>query len=160
MTNVKNNIRPKHKILGRIYFLAYLIMLVYLLFFAEAFGRTENPAGSRSNKLVPFKEIWRFYKYRHILGIQAFIINVPGNILAFIPFGFFIPIISKYKRSFIRTAFMGMLFSLSVEIIQFIVNVGSFDIDDIILNTLGCIMGYIMFLLADAVILKFKKMRR
>jgi vanZ family protein len=55
---------------------------------------------------------------------------------------------------------MGMLFSLSVEIIQFIVNVGSFDIDDIILNTLGCIMGYIMFLLADAVILKFKKMRR
>ena len=35
MTNVKNNIRPKHKILGRIYFSAYLIMLVYLLFFAR-----------------------------------------------------------------------------------------------------------------------------
>ena len=46
---------------------------------------------------------------------------------------------------------MGMLFSLGVEGIQFIVNVGSFDIDDIILNTLGSVIGYTVFLIGNII---------
>ena len=148
---MEKNIKPRYKILGKIYFIAYLIILVYLLFFAEVFGRMENPLAERSYNIEPFKEIMRFYKYRHTLGIVAFMINVPGNVVAFIPFGFFIPIISKYKMGMLKTVFMGMLFSLGVEGIQFIVNVGSFDIDDIILNTLGSVIGYTVFLIGNII---------
>ncbi len=141
-----NRIRKRNKIIGFILFVIYLIFLGYFLFFSEAFGRDAGSALHGYNWEL-FKEIRRFYLYREQLGMDAFLINVFGNVLAFVPFGFFRPIIGRRKHSLYRTVLQGFMFSLAIEFVQIRLNVGSFDVDDIFLNTLGCVLGYILFVL-------------
>ena len=93
-----NNVKKKTKILGIICFILYISLLIYLVFFAESFGRTDV-SGERRYNLELFKEIRRFYVYRNTLGIYAFLLNVVGNVLIFIPFGFILPIIGKKKAN-------------------------------------------------------------
>ena len=50
----------------------------------------------------------------------------------------------KYRIKFIRAAFVSFDLSLAIEIIQLLTRVGSFDVDDLILNTLGGVIGYIL----------------
>lgn len=72
-------------------------------------------------------------------------VNIIGNIVAFMPMGFFVPLIFKSERSFIRVVIFTLFISLSVEIMQYKFVVGNFDIDDIILNAIGGVLGYILF---------------
>lgn len=130
---------------GRVLFLIYLAGLCYFLFFAENYGRVTGLEKYRYN-LVPFREIERFWKYRRELGIHSFH-NLAGNILGFVPAGFFIPIMWKDKRGFFFTVCMTFQLSLQAEILQLIFRVGSFDVDDLLLNTFGGILGYLLLIL-------------
>lgn len=128
--------------LGWVLFLAYLALLVYFLFFAESFDR-DWVRREYSYNLELFKEIKRFYLYRDQLGVKAFVLNVFGNVAAFVPYGFFLPIVSRRSKKWWNTVLLSFGFSLCVELIQLIFRVGSFDVDDILLNTIGGILGYI-----------------
>lgn len=139
--NRKNKKRLIH--LGWFLFIMYLGVLTYFLFFSEEYGRTAS-SEYRYN-LVLFAEIKRFFKYRHILSTEAFLLNMVGNVVAFIPFGFSIPFLSRKQRKFLNVAFLSFEFSLVIEMIQLIFKVGSFDVDDLLLNTIGGILGYIIF---------------
>lgn len=108
-------------------------------------GRTNN-CGYRYN-LIPFHEIRRFIKYANIIGWKSVAINIFGNVIAFMPFGYLIPIIIKQKTGIIKTTLLSMIFSVGVETIQLFFKIGSFDVDDIFLNTLGGLTGYILFYL-------------
>ena len=130
---------------GRVLFLIYLAGLCYFLFFAENYGRVTGLEKYRYN-LVPFREIERFWKYRRELGIHSFH-NLAGNILGFMPAGFFIPIMWKDKRGFFFTVCMTFQLSLQAEILQLIFRVGSFDVDDLLLNTFGGMLGYLLLIL-------------
>ncbi|MCR1842869.1 VanZ family protein [Murimonas intestini] len=130
--------------MGVVLFLLYLALLIYFLFFAESYGRT-NTERVYSYNLIPFLEIKRFFQYREQLGAVAFITNIFGNVLAFVPFGAILPVINRRTRSFLLIFLLSMEFSLMVETIQLIFKVGSFDVDDIILNTLGGVIGYLCF---------------
>ena len=130
---------------GRVLFLIYVAGLCYFLFFAENYGRILGQENYRYN-LVPFREIERFWTYRDELGIHSFY-NLAGNILGFVPAGFFIPILWENKRGFFFTACVTFDMSLLVEILQIVLRVGSFDVDDLILNTLGGMLGYLLLTL-------------
>ena len=130
---------------GRVLFLIYLAGLCYFLFFAENYGRIFGQENYRYN-LVPFREIERFWLYRKELGIHSFY-NLAGNILGFVPAGFFIPILWKNRRGFLFTVCITFQMSLLVEILQLIFRVGSFDVDDLLLNTLGGMLGYCLLTL-------------
>ena len=130
---------------GRVLFLIYLAGLCYFLFFAENYGRIFGQENYRYN-LVPFREIERFWIYRKELGIHSFY-NLAGNILGFVPAGFFIPILWKNRRGFLFTVCITFQMSLLVEILQLIFRVGSFDVDDLLLNTLGGMLGYCLLTL-------------
>ena len=130
---------------GRVLFLIYLAGLCYFLFFAENYGRVTGLEKYRYN-LVPFREIERFWKYRRELGIHSFH-NLAGNILGFVPAGFFIPMLWKEKRNFLYTVCMTFQLSLQAEILQLIFRVGSFDVDDLLLNTFGGMLGYLLLIL-------------
>ena len=130
---------------GRVLFLIYLAGLCYFLFFAENYGRIHGQEIYRYN-LVQFKEIERFWIYRSELGIHSFY-NLVGNILIFMPAGFFVPILWRNKRGFMFTVCVTFQMSLLVEILQLVLRVGSFDVDDLILNTLGGMLGYILLVL-------------
>ena len=86
--------------LGKILFILYIIFLVYFLFLSDWYGR-EGVMDEYHYNLVLFKEIKRFIKYRHQLGMQL------------------------------------------------ITKVGCFDVDDILLNTIGGVLGYIVFVVCN-----------
>jgi glycopeptide antibiotics resistance protein len=74
-------------------------------------------------------------------------VNIFGNILAFAPFGLVLPIISPQNRKFWNITFLSFEFSLTVELIQLLFKVGIFDVDDIFMNTVGGVIGYLCFYL-------------
>jgi len=141
---LKKDYRKILRICSKFMFGVYIICLTYFLFFAESTGRTFESRSYHYN-LELFKEIGRFIKYRHVLGARAVLLNLVGNIVAFFPFGFFLPILHRKCRSFFYTVFFSFEFSLLVETIQLVSKVGSFDVDDLLLNTLGGALGCLIF---------------
>lgn len=111
-------------------FIIYLLLLYYLLL------STEN--ASSGLNITPFKEITRYQ-----LGSTQFIYNVIGNIFLFLPFGFFVSDFIKAKKTY-QILTISALISLTAELIQFKIG-RAFDIDDIILNVLGAILGFICY---------------
>lgn len=130
---------------GTALFVLYVLLLVYFLFFSEAYGR--GPAGMQTYRynLVPFVEIRRFWVYREQVGASAFFTNIFGNVIGFLPFGFILPIIADKMQSGFLITLTGFCLSLGVETIQLVTRVGCFDVDDLILNTLGAALGYLAF---------------
>lgn len=132
-------------------FVLYLVLLTYFLFFAEEMGRSPDARAEYSYNLTLFKEIRRFLLYRNILGWRAVFLNIFGNVLAFMPFGFFLPVIWVRTRHWYITVLLSFVMSLLVETMQLVGKVGSFDVDDLLLNTIGGFAGYIIFVLARGV---------
>lgn len=99
--------------------------------------------------LVLFQEIKRFWLYRGQLGWVSYA-NLFGNVLIFMPFGFFMPMASRY-RSFFLTLFYSFSLSFLVEAFQLITKVGSFDVDDLLLNTIGGVIGYMIFVICNTI---------
>lgn len=130
---------------GRILFILYIILAVYFLFFSDSFDRTMIRSEYRYN-LEPLAEIKRFWFNREQLGMQTIMINLVGNVVCFMPFGFLLPTISKRKfvKNIVGVFFCTLLFTLSIETIQLVTKVGAFDVDDILLNTIGGILGYLV----------------
>ncbi|MDD6036906.1 MAG: VanZ family protein [Lachnospiraceae bacterium] len=126
-------------------FLAYLLLLSYLLFFSSTYGRTAE-MGFRYN-LKPFFEIRRGITYIEKVGYYYVLVNIAGNVVAFMPFGFLLPLISHRKQNTIKILFGGLFFSLCAETIQLVSRTGAFDVDDLILNTVGAVLGYWCFVL-------------
>ena len=125
-------------------FLLYFGILFYFLFFSEKLGRTFVEREYHYN-LIPFFEIKRFVVHYDVLGWKAVVLNIVGNVVAFMPFGFFLPIFSRRCRYFLNTVFYTLELSLAVELIQLVTKVGSFDVDDLILNTVGGALGFLVY---------------
>lgn len=126
-----------------------IISIVYLFLLFQLLTKVELNEGSGYN-LVPFTEIFR-YK----VGSNLFIYNVVGNILAFVVFGL---IISYYiKPKTVMAPFLiSLVVSTTVEFVQ--LNIGrSFDVDDIILNVLGGLIGYLIYVIGDMIREKLPK---
>lgn len=139
-------------------FFVYMALLLYFLFFSEKYGRTMRYDEYHYN-LEFFQEIERFYR----IGGNGFLINIVGNVVAFVPFGFLVPvmyreqrkkkvIIGRYIRSFFFVSILGLFFSFIVEGTQLVTRVGSFDVDDLFLNTIGVMIGYIGYVIAKKMI--------
>ena len=99
---------------------------------------TSTDFESYSNNFIPFKEITRYS-----INSSLFYKNVIGNVLLFVPFGYFINNILQNKRFYI-SIIITFITSLSIEFIQMNID-RSFDIDDIILNMIGGILGYLIY---------------
>jgi glycopeptide antibiotics resistance protein len=96
--------------------------------------------------LVPFASIAKYVRYFMKYGLRDIVsINLIGNIAVFIPFGLFPPLLWR-KFGFFRTIMLGASISALYEIIQLGQN-RTTDIDDLILNTLGTAVGFLLYLL-------------
>ena len=135
----------KVRTLGKVLFVLYIGFLIYFLFLSDWYGREGVMDEYRYNL-----EIRRFIVYREQLGAFAVFSNLFGNILIFVPFGFFIAMASS-SRSFFKALFNSLGLSLCVEILQLVTRVGSFDVDDILLNTIGGVLGYIVFMICNLI---------
>lgn len=149
------NVRDKKRIrfIGKILFVLYIAFIIYFLIFSDWYGRSGAVSEYRYN-LVLFKEIKRFWKYREQLGLFAMFTNLFGNVLIFVPFGFFMPVACRYRR-FFSALFYSFGLSLCVETFQLAAKVGSFDVDDLLLNTVGGAAVYILYAVCNAIRRKY-----
>ncbi|MEH7416137.1 VanZ family protein [Neobacillus drentensis] len=108
----------------------------------EHFNFTYDGYHWRDNNFVPFKTIY-FYMYLADINLNIRIENLVGNIIGFAPFGFILPLLSKRYQKLSTVTITTFILSLTFEFIQLVFEFGSFDVDDLILNTLGGILGYI-----------------
>lgn len=140
--------KGRHRLkLTWVLFVVYMVLLAYFLFFAESMGRTYSDRDYHYN-LILFREIRRCIDCWDTMPKFA-MTNLLGNIVAFVPFGIILPILKKRKQTFFYILLFSFEFSLFVEIIQLVSKVGSFDVDDLILNTLGGAIGYLGYWLVS-----------
>lgn len=133
-------------------FACYLIFLGKLLLFSRvAIPELFSPDRmiERSVNFIPFHSI-REYLFSDVPMVQRFAsANVLGNIIAFIPLGAYLLTFKKDKR-ILTNVLLVLGVSVSVEILQGVFGLGAADIDDVILNSVGGlvgILGYRFFLL-------------
>lgn len=105
----------------------FLIVILYFTIFSK------NLHIVRTANLIPF------WSYREI-GNDYIRYQIYMNIFLFIPLGFLIPFSSK--KTFLQTLILGCCLSIIIEALQFIFALGLCETDDVIHNTLGCIIGY------------------
>lgn len=141
--NVVKNKRRMFYILHSIAFIIYLINLTYQLFLNPSLRHVKAIS---SVNISPLKTIFLYYNAytRHTLPIKNIILNMVGNVMLFMPFGYFIYVLFKPMRSFLPYFFFFLLMITGVEVIQYLWKVGSADIDDIILNMSGILILYIV----------------
>lgn len=122
--------------------ITYLLFIIYLLslFYIVTF---QDDNYGLSN-FIPFKEMFR-YK----ITSKLFIKNIIGNILLFMPFGLFVAAYLNVRKLF-PTIILTLISSISIEIIQFLIG-RVFDVDDIILNLVGGIIGGLLFITFDKI---------
>lgn len=122
-----------------------LIFILYVMCLFEVVTLQDHNYGL--SNFVPFREIFRYQ-----IGSKLFIKNIIGNILLFLPYGYFASDYLKSKKINI-ICFLTMLISLTIEIVQ--LNIGrTFDIDDIILNTCGGMLGYFLYRVMEKIKVK------
>jgi glycopeptide antibiotics resistance protein len=127
ITNVKNQ-------LTTVLFVVYLIAICWILFLK--LGVRFSYMGKRNVNLIPFNE-------SSILTSE----NI-SNVVIFIPLGIYTGILFQ-KWVFGKKLLFLFLFSVIVEALQYILRLGTFDVTDIITNTSGGIIGWIIFKVID-----------
>lgn len=120
-----------------------LVKIMYIIILYMLVTNVDTKAISNVN-LVPFSEITRYE-----FGSKYFMYYIVGNVLIFIPFGFMIASYIKPKKCW-TNIIVGLIVSLTIEFVQ--LQIGrTFDIDDIILNVLGCFIGYLLYIGFNAI---------
>lgn len=115
-------------------FLLYALLLFYVVTFQDINYGTNN--------FIPFHEIFRYE-----FGSKVFIHNIFGNILLFIPFGYFVSHTMKTRKPYAILT-ISLITSLVIEYTQ--LKIGrTFDVDDILLNVLGSILGFLIYFIID-----------
>lgn len=129
--------KEKFHIIKELFSLVFIIYII-CLFYAVTFQDIDG-SWATSN-FIPFHEM-----FRYTFGSRLFIKNVLGNMLMFVPYGFFSSYLLKEKNLLI-IFFLTVILSFTIEYIQ--LQIGRvFDIDDIILNVIGGLVGYFIYLL-------------
>lgn len=114
-----------------------LIFIIYILCLFQVVTFQDN-SYSGGNNLIPFREIARY-----TFGSRLFLKNVLGNVFMFFPYGFFICYFLKEERP-LPVLLLVLITSITIEMTQLMIG-RVFDIDDIILNVVGGLLGCLLY---------------
>lgn len=131
---IKNNKKfVLYKELLMLSFIIYVLCLFQIVTF-------QDDVSWSTNNFIPFKEM-----FRYSIGSRLFIKNVLGNITLFLPFGLFTSYYLDIKKPYL-ICILTLIASISIESVQLMIG-RVFDVDDIILNLTGGIIGYYILVL-------------
>lgn len=145
---MKNNI-SRQKTEKIIVVICWLLMPIYLYFVIKLTLRGRGFKHRRIN-------LWPFWEVRKLLETGAYsywIKQIFNNIIMLLPWGLMLSFMSEKLRCFKRIIMVGFGFSLCIETTQFFTRRGLFELDDLFHNTLGALIGYGIYLLADRLLL-------
>jgi glycopeptide antibiotics resistance protein len=142
----------KRRLLSILILIAFSAILIKIMVFKDLptirigqlmlnFGGTD---GGHSANFIPFTTI-----VPYLLGFKGWIIagvNLVGNIALLVPIGFLVPFVYR-NITWKKSLALGVAAGLVIEVMQTVLRVGIFDIDDVILNTLGVMIGYWIFII-------------
>jgi len=135
-------VKGKWKVLAKLLSLSYFDILIYLTFFIDR-RKGEHHYRNRINfyPFTIFKDTdWS--KVNHLKSLFNFCVNFFGNIMAFIPLVPSVYFLYQKRISVSSSLLIILLTTLLIETLQYIYDLGVFDVDDILLNFLGGIIGF------------------
>lgn len=148
----------------RIFFFIYLLIVIKLIIFKYPYAQLKAIAATWEKDVILegldtanftlFKTIRMYIDYSYKLNSFE---NLVGNIVVFIPFGFLLPYVMKSGRNFFVMLFNAFLFVAGIEIFQLFSAFGAFDVDDILLNCFGAVIGYFIYLIWEKIKKCFEK---
>ncbi|MGN0308339.1 MAG: VanZ family protein [Lachnospiraceae bacterium] len=135
-----------------LFFFFYLIILIklvifkypidYLLDIVKSWEKGVILEGLSTANFTLGKSIRMYIRYYP--GLNGFQ-NLFGNVLAFIPFGFLLPLCFEQSKKWWQVFLWSIFLVMGIELFQLFSAFGAFDVDDILLNMLGCLIGYLVY---------------
>lgn len=137
------------KLLRPLFFITFgiycVVLLSLLLLNRSSFYTKDFTEYARNSvNLVPFQTLLELFRRNAERSINADIVfdNAVGNFLLFFPMGIYLPCMSQNARKLPRLLLTVFLIVLLIETLQLVFRVGSFDVDDILLNVAGAAAGF------------------
>ena len=141
--------KSKKKNILKFIFFFYLLVLVRIVIFKYPLGnyveivRQWSPdvfwQGLYHSNFTLFKTIRMYITYWG--RINSFE-NLVGNVAVFLPFGCFLPRVCRWANHWFMVSCAALFFSLGIELFQLFSAFGAFDVDDLLLNVSGALLGY------------------
>ena len=130
-------------------FLSYCALMLWLLFDRPGYdpGIPYWEQAADHLNLIPFRTLRLFAGLLHSAQpehVRSAVINLGGNVILFIPIGYFLPRLWPFLRNFFSFLLTCTMAITLVELLQLVTLLGSLDIDDLILNLSGMIVGYLI----------------
>ena len=144
----------KQKVLKNI-FVGYMIFLVYVMVIYQRhldFSWIVTGGLQRLNFLMSDTTNFQLFatvnRYLGILdrpsGFGLFLYNIVGNMMILIPLGYLFPMVNKRVKKWWVFMVVALVFILLIEMMQFFSMSGTLDIDDVMLNMMGAMIGYLL----------------
>ena len=136
----------------RLIFFLYLLVLMKVIIFKYPLEQLQAIAASWRKEVILegldtanftlFKTIRMYIDYSYKLNSFE---NLVGNVVVFLPFGYLLPRIWRTAKSGLMLMGYAFFFSLSIELFQLFSAFGAFDVDDLLLNTAGALIGFFVY---------------
>ncbi|NBJ93037.1 VanZ family protein [bacterium 1xD42-62] len=137
----------------RLIFFFYLLIVIKVIIFKYPLWQLREIAagwekdvileGLDTANFTLFKTIRMYIDYSDRLNSFE---NLVGNIVVFIPFGFLLPYVIDWGSNFLVMLMHAFIFVVGIEVFQLFSAFGAFDVDDILLNCFGAVIGYLAYL--------------
>ena len=137
------------RLISVIFFL-YLLFIIRVIVFKYPLSQMQEIVNSwqkdvvleglNTANFVPFKTIKMYIQYYDLPGLRSFS-NLFGNVLVFIPVGLMLPMVHRASKNILVAIINTLFFIVGIEVFQLFSNFGAFDVDDIILNCFGVLIG-------------------
>lgn len=146
--------KTKQERIFSVVFILYLLFLIRMIVFKYPMAQLQQIVdtwqkdvileGLHTANFIPFKTIKMYIRYYDMPGIRSFS-NLFGNVLIFVPVGVLLPIVHRASKNVGIMLLNALLLVVGIEVFQLFSNFGAFDVDDIILNCFGVLIGRFIY---------------
>lgn len=136
--------KDRGNIAEKLVFMLYCVTMLWLLF-GQRLGSTPSVDSINLTPLETIKLYLRLIRGSNPLLVRHAFINLAGNVILFVPLGWFLPRIWHRLRAFWKVFLLVLFAIVLVEVLQLFTGLGSCDVDDLILNVPGAMLGYMLW---------------
>lgn len=129
-------------------FAVYAALMLWLLFGRRGYVEGTPYLQQMKANLIPFRTLKLFFRllsHHRPRLVRSAAVNLAGNVILFIPLGWFLPVVFSKLHKAWKTLLCAALIITAVELTQLLTLVGACDVDDLILNLIGAALGYCLY---------------